>query len=85
MVTVSRHHRIKPHTPKHNGKIERYQRILTGELLYARIRTPEAQRAAAIEVWNVHYNYQRPHTAAGDQPPASRLHAGVTNLMTANT
>jgi hypothetical protein len=32
-------------------------------------------------VWNVHYNYHRPHTAAGDQPPASRLHAGVTNVV----
>ena len=44
----------------------------------------DAERAAAIEVWNVHYNYHRPHTAAGNQPPASRLHAGVTNVMSQN-
>ncbi|MBK0870435.1 IS481 family transposase, partial [Saccharopolyspora sp. HNM0986] len=36
---------------------------------------------AALAVWNVHYNYHRPHTAAGDQPPASRLSTGVTNVM----
>jgi transposase InsO family protein len=82
---ASRHQRIRPHTPRHNGKVERYNRILAEELLYARIWTSEAQRAAAIMVWNVHYNYHRPHTAAGDQPPASRLHAGVTNVVSQNT
>ncbi len=30
---AGRHQLIKPFTPKHNGKIERYQRILTEELL----------------------------------------------------
>ncbi|RRR20924.1 IS481 family transposase, partial [Brachybacterium saurashtrense] len=33
-------------------------------------------------VWLHHYNYHRPHTACGDQPPASRLHTGVDNVMT---
>lgn len=33
-------------------------------------------------VWVHHYNYRRPHTACGDQPPASRLHASVDNVMT---
>ncbi|MGY6760547.1 integrase core domain-containing protein, partial [Klenkia terrae] len=82
---ASRHQRTRPFTPKHNGKVERYQRILAEELLYARTWTSEAQRARAIAVWTVHYNYHRPHTAAGNRPPASRLHAGVTNVMTSNT
>ena len=43
--------------PRHNGKVERYNRILAEGLLYA----------------------------IGDQPPASRLHAGVTNVGSANT
>ncbi len=85
ITVASRHQRIRPHTPRHNGKVERYNRILAEELLYARIWTSEAERAAAIKIWNVHYNYHRPHTAAGDQPPASRLHAGVTNVMSQNT
>jgi hypothetical protein len=33
----------------------------------------------------VHYNYHPPHTAAGNRPPASRLHAGVTNVTTSNS
>ncbi|MFI8778554.1 IS481 family transposase, partial [Brachybacterium paraconglomeratum] len=28
-----------------------------------------------------HYDYHRPHTACSDQPPASRLHTGVDNVM----
>lgn len=84
-AVASRHQRIRPHTPRHNGKVERYNRTLAEELLYARIWTSEAERAAAIEVWNIHYNYHRTHTAVGDQPPASRLHAGVTNVLSQNS
>ncbi len=84
-TVASRHQRIRPYTPRHNGKVERYQRILAEELLYARPFTSEDQRADAIAVWNMHYNYHRPHSAAGGQPPASRLPTGVTNVMASNT
>ena len=77
----TRHQRTRPFTPKHNGKAERYQRILAEELLYAREFTTEDERAAATHVWNIHYNYHRPHSAAGGQPPASRLHTHVTNVQ----
>jgi transposase InsO family protein len=76
-----RHQRTRPYTPKHNGKIERYNRILAEELLYARPFTSEAERKRAIEVWNIHYNYHRPHTTNRNQPPALRLGPGVTNVM----
>lgn len=76
----TRHRRTRPYTPRHNGKVERYQRILAEEVLYAREYSREDERSAAIEVWNIHYNYHRPHSAAGGQPPASRLKTGVTNL-----
>lgn len=85
VAAASRHQRIRPHTPRHNGKVERYNRILAEEFLYARVWTSEAERAAAIKIWNIHYNYHRAHTAAGDRPPASRLRARVTNVMTQNT
>jgi len=84
LFDAARHQRTKPFTPKHNGKVERYQRILAEELLYARTWTSEAQRAEAIKTWTLHYNYHRPHTTAGNRPPASRLHAGVTNVTTSN-
>ncbi|MBT2493308.1 IS481 family transposase [Streptomyces sp. ISL-96] len=80
-----RHQRTKPYTPRHNGKVERYQRILAEELLYARTWSSEAERTRAIAVWNVHYNYHRPHTTAGNRPPASRLPTSVTNVMASNT
>ncbi|MBP2055876.1 transposase [Streptomyces griseochromogenes] len=81
---ASRHQRTRPYTPRHNGKVERYQRILAEELLYARNWTSEAERARTITVWNVHYNYHRPHTTTGNRPPASRLRTGVTNVMASN-
>ncbi|GAB3002857.1 hypothetical protein GCM10027184_69610 [Saccharothrix stipae] len=77
----ARHQRITPYTPRHNGKVERYQRILGEEFLYAHVWTSEQQRTDALTIWNVHYNYHRPHTAAGNRPPATRLHTGVTNVM----
>jgi len=76
-----KHQRIKPYTPKLNGKVERYQQTLAAELLYARPWPSEQQRTEAIGTWLIPYNYHRPHTAAADQPPASRLHTGVTNVM----
>ncbi|MFE3289939.1 integrase core domain-containing protein [Rhodococcus sp. NPDC059234] len=77
----ARHQRITPYTPRHNGKVERYNRILAEEFRYAREWQSEYQRSEALGVWNVHYNYHRPHSAAGDLPPASKLHAGVTNVV----
>jgi transposase InsO family protein len=78
---ASRAQKIKPRRPQHNGKVERHQRTLTAELLYARESASEDERARAISIWNIHYNYHPPHTAIGDQPPASRLKTGVTNVL----
>lgn len=72
--------KTRPYTPRHSGKVERYQRILAEELLNARTYDGEDERSDAIAVWNIHYNYHRPHSAAGGRPPASRLKAGVTNV-----
>jgi transposase InsO family protein len=77
----SRHQRITPYTPRHNGKVERYNRIIAEEFLYAHTWLSEDQRRTALGVWNVHYNYHRPHSGAGGQPPASRLADNVTNVL----
>lgn len=85
LFDVTRHQRTRPFTPRHNGKVERYQRILAEELLYAHTFTSEADRSSALAKWLVHYNYHRPHTTAGNQPPATRLTTGVTNVMSSYT
>ena len=79
---ASEHRRTRPYTPKHNGKVERYNRILAEEFLYARTWTSENERAAALEVWNRHYNYHRPHGAHDGRPPASATPQRVDNVMT---
>lgn len=81
LAEAIKHQRIRPYTPRHNGKVERYNRILAEELLYARPYRSQAERAQAVAVWNIHDNYHRPHTACRDQPPASRLPASVSNVM----
>lgn len=80
-AVASRHQRTRPYTPRDNGKVERYNRILAEELLYARTWTSEAERTDAIAVWNIHYNYHRGHTTATGQPPAKQLHHAVTNVQ----
>lgn len=81
LFDVARHQRTRPFTPRHNGKVKRYPRVLAEELVYAHTYTNEADRNAALTKWLVHYNYHRPHTTAGNQPPATRLTTGVTNVM----
>ncbi|MCT1549001.1 IS481 family transposase [Brevibacterium casei] len=76
----TRHKFTRPYTPRHNGKAERYQRIMAEEVLYAHEYASEDERSAALQTWNIHYNYHRPHSAAGGQPPATRLKTSVTNL-----
>ncbi|GEO96707.1 hypothetical protein KTU01_28300 [Kocuria turfanensis] len=78
---AGRHQGIKPYTPRHNGKVERYNRLLAEEVLYARHYVSEQARREAIEVWVNHFNYYRPHTAGGDQLPASRTPDRANNVM----
>lgn len=74
----TRHQQTKPYTPRHNGKVERYQRILAEELLYAREFSSEDARSTAVAVWNIHYNYcesaQRSRWTAASIPSPERRH-----------
>ena len=54
---ASRHQRTRPYTPRHNGKVERCNRVLAEERLYARSYCSEQQRRDAVAVWNHHYSY----------------------------
>ena len=70
---VGRHQCTQPYTPRHNGKVERYNRILAEKFLYARPFIGEEQRRNALGQWLAHYNFRRPHTATAGNPPASRV------------
>lgn len=76
-----RHHRIRPYTPKHNRKVERYNRLMVDEVLYTRPYTSEQARREALQLWVNHYHYHRPHTACDGQPPASQAPATINNVM----
>jgi transposase InsO family protein len=67
------HRRIPPHTPKRNGKIERYQQTLAREWAYGQRYRSSACRAAALPVWLHHYNYTRNHSSLSNRPPISRV------------
>lgn len=77
--------RVRPYTPRHNGKVERYNRLLADKVLYARPYASEQARREAIGVWANHFNYHRPHTVCGDQPRASRTPTRVNNTMPSYT
>ena len=78
---AGRHQRIKPYTPRHNGKVERYNRLLADEVLYARPYTSERERKALLPAFLHRYNHHRGHTALKGASPASR----VPNLRGENT
>jgi transposase InsO family protein len=67
-----RHKRIKPYTPRTNGKVERFNRTLLDEWAYIRPYDTEAERTAALDEWLHLYNHHRHHTAIGG-PPVGRV------------
>ncbi|KUG51726.1 hypothetical protein AVL61_15920 [Kocuria rosea subsp. polaris] len=78
---AGRHQRIKAYTPRHNGKVERFNRLLVDEVLYVQTYASEQARRTAIGLWVNHFNYHCPHAVCGEKPPASRVPARVNNVM----
>jgi transposase InsO family protein len=68
-----KHKTTRPYRPQTNGKVERFNRTLTGEWAYARAFTSNAERLATLDDWLFDYNWHRAHSALGNNPPASRL------------
>ena len=67
------HHTIRPRTPRHNGKVERYQQTLKREWGLGQRYRSSAHRARALPHWLEHYNTGRRHSAIGNAPPISRV------------
>lgn len=79
-----RHIYTRPYSPWQNGKVERMNRTLAQEWQYGRAWESEAGRAEALSAFIEHYNWGRPHSACGGQPPMSRI-VGVNNLLAHNS
>ena len=69
----ARHILIPPYTPRWNGKIERFFGTLDTEWAHGRVWPNSTQRDRALASFIRFYNRRRPHSAAGGQPPLSRV------------
>ena len=67
------HRRIRPYTPRTNGKVERFNRTLADEWAYVRVYRRNSDRERALEKWLHLYNHHRSHTALEGNPPMSRV------------
>lgn len=69
----ARHILTPPYTPRWNGKIERFFSTLDTEWAHSRIWANSTQRDRALSSFIRFYNRKRPHSAAGGQPPITRV------------
>ena len=70
------HVKIKPRTPRLNGKVERSHRIDSEEfyrLLQGQVIDDTNLFAEKLQEWEDYYNYHRPHGALDGQTPYERL------------
>ena len=80
-----RHLRIRPYTPRTNGKAERFIQTLLREWAYRRAYPSSQQRTEALPVWLYYYIWERGHGALHGRPPISRLVAARNNLVAVHT
>jgi transposase InsO family protein len=67
-----KHKRTRPHTPRTNGKVERFNQTMKDEWLYVRVYISEEARREYLVPFLNDYNHDRPHTSIGNRPPISR-------------
>jgi transposase InsO family protein len=80
------HVRIRPYTPRTNGKAERFIRTLVQEWAYDRAYRNSTFRAAALSHYLRFYNTERRHTALGYTTPLQRFaQRSVNNVLVINT
>jgi transposase InsO family protein len=65
--------RIRPYTPRTNGKAERFIQTLLREWAYRRAYPTSRHRTEALPAWLYYYNWERGHGALHGRPPISYL------------
>jgi transposase InsO family protein len=80
-----RHIFTRPYTPRTNGKAERFIQTSLREWAYARTYQHSTVRAAHLPRFLHRYNWHRPHSALHQQPPISKLHLTLNNLLSLHT
>lgn len=77
---------IEPGSPWENGYVESFNGKLRDELLNREIFYTLKEAKVLIEMWRVHYNTIRPHSALGYRPPAPEtIMAGPLEATTSAT
>lgn len=71
--TGTTHKYTRPHTPRTNGKVERFNLTMKLEWLYKQAYASEEERRDALAPFLNEYNHDRPHSSLGNKPPASRV------------
>jgi transposase InsO family protein len=69
----ARHVRIRPYTPRTNGKAERFIQTLLREWAYRFEYETSAERKRWLTPYVHFYNYHRAHSSLSYNPPISRL------------
>ena len=80
-----RHKFTRAYRPQTNGKAERFIQSALREWAYGFTYQNSSERTAALEYWNHHYNWHRPHQGIGGAAPMSRLNKSRNNLLTLHT
>jgi transposase InsO family protein len=80
-----RHRFTRPYRPQTNGKAERFIQSALREWAYGFTYQHSSERTQALDHWNHHYNWHRPHQGIGGAVPMSRLSAPRKILLTLHT
>ena len=75
----------RPYRPQTNGKAERFIQSALREWAYGFTYQNSSERTTALDYWNHHYNWHRPHQGIGGATPMSRLNQSRNNLLTLHT